>query len=71
MSDTTPVEQSKNVEASNNGSGSVGQPKNNDSLIKTVKFNLSDGRCDNFFKNNLRGDGSVIQNIFKLFRRFT
>lgn len=63
MSESTPVEN-----LTNNGSSTFNRTsrtnKNNDSLVETVNFNLSQGRCQTYFKNNLRGDGSVTLKIF-------
>jgi hypothetical protein len=66
MSESTPIEENiqSNVEGSNNGSGNVAQSKNSESLVKTVKFNLSGDRCEKYFKNNLRGDANVKLKIF-------
>jgi hypothetical protein len=67
MSESSPVEEHQsNTGEVNNAGSSVGQSKNSDSLVKTVKFNLSGDRCENYFKNNLRGDGQVKSKIFLL-----
>jgi hypothetical protein len=60
MSETSPVEEHSNAGEVNNNLGSnSGQSKNTESLIKTVKFNLNGEKCEQYFKNNLRGDGKV------------
>ena len=66
MSESTPIEEQgfTNVVGTNIGSGNLGQSNNGESLIKTVKFNLSEGRCGNYFKNNLRGDANVKKGYF-------
>jgi len=65
MSESTPIEEQgfTNANGTNIGSGNVGQSNNGETLVKTVKFNLSDGRCEKYFKNNLRGDPDVRRNF--------
>jgi len=63
MSKTSPVEEQSNTGEVNNNLGSnSGQSKNSESTIKTIKFNLSGEKCQQYFKNNLRGDGEVTSN---------
>ena len=61
MNESTPIEEQgfNNANGTNIGKDNVGQSNNGESLIKTVKFNFSDGRCEKYFKNTLRGDPDV------------